>query len=272
MHRLLPLCLLLLGVSWARAQVELTFQLPHHEALELEPLPAIVTLHNTGSQPLQREGDYVLTFDVVNPAGVQTSLRAGQAPYAPAELAPDARLTFTNDLSLLYKIQQQGPYTVAARLTLRHRAIVSGREFLDIMPGSEIAFAEGVATDGSARRYSLRQLSRAKQSRLYFRVDDPEASLCYGVIDLGRQIPIRPPELRVDREGLVHILHLTGPAQFVHSVFGSNGEMVAQQTHPGDANAVRLVADEESGYRVDGVGISPPKDPFIDTLPGRKHL
>ncbi len=272
MHRLSLISLFLLWAPWAQGQVELTFQLPNHEVLELEPVPAVVTLHNPGAQALRRDADYALSFDVLQPNGVQVGMRDKQIPYVPAELPPGSRLSFTNDLSLLYKIQQQGPYTVAARLSFRTRAMVSGREFLDVMPGSELASAEGLAVDGTPRRYSLRQLSRNKQSRIYLRVDDPDASLCYGVIDLGRQIPIRPPELLVDSHGLVHILHLTGPAQFVHSVFGANGEMVAQQTHPGDANAVHLVPDDESGYRVDGVGISEPRDPFIDTLPGRKHL
>jgi hypothetical protein len=65
---------------------------------------------------------------------------------------------------------------------------------------------------------------------------------------------------------------MTGPVQFIHSVFSPDGELVAQQTHAGDANAVRLQPDPEAGFRVEGTGVSEPRDPFIETLPGRKHL
>jgi hypothetical protein len=187
------------------AQVEMTFVLPNHEVLELEPVPALVTLVNRGGKPLQQGTDYDLAFDGHRCRGVQIRLRPNQALIMPGSLPAGQSLTVTNDLSLAYQIARQGPYTVVARLTkLAQRALVSGREYLDVMPGAEVALAEGVASDGSARRYSLRQLSRKNISRLYLRVDDPEASLCYGVVDLGRVIPLRAPMLQVDGQGLVH--------------------------------------------------------------------
>jgi hypothetical protein len=249
------------------AQVEMTFVLPNHEVLELEPVPALVTLVNRGGKPLQQGTDYDLAFDITDAAGVQIRRRPNQALIMPGSLPAGQSLTVTNDLSLAYQMARQGPYTVVARLKLAQRALVSGREYLDVFPGAEVALAEGVAGDGS-----LRQLSRKNISRLYLRVDDPEASLCYGVVDLGRVIPLRAPMLQVDGQGLVHALHMTGPVQFIHSVFSPDGELVAQQTHAGDANAVRLQPDPEAGFRVEGTGVSEPRDPFIETLPGRKHL
>lgn len=256
----------------ASAQVEMTFQLVNHEVLELESIPVGVTLQNKSTRHLRAGEDYQLAFDVTDPSGVQVRLRKERAMQMPAELAPGAQSGVTNDLGLLYQLNQQGPYTVAARLVLGQVNVVSSREFLDVLPGAEVAYADGVAPDGTARRYSLRQLSRTKQNRLFLRLDDPAASLCYGVLDLGRVIPMRPPELRVDQNGLAHVLHLTSPSLFVHSVFSADGDLVAQQTHAGDASRVKLEPDADSGYRVTGVGVSPPRDPFIDTLPGRKRL
>lgn len=265
-------CLYLLMALPAMAQMELTFNLVNHEVLELEPVPVLVTLHNKGAQTLYHGRDYQLSFDITDPDGVQARSRASASVNVPAEVAPGRRLTVTNDLGLLYQIIRQGPYAVAARLTMPQRNLVSGREYLDVMPGSELTYAEGVAGDGGARRFSLRQLSRNKQSHLFLRLDDPQKALCYGVLDLGRVIPVRTPDLLVDQQGLAHVLHLTSPSLFVHSVFSPEGELVAQQTHVGDASRVRLEPDPESGYRVTGVGVSPPRDPFIDTLPGRKRL
>lgn len=256
----------------AYGQMELVFKLDHSELLELEPIPAVVTLSNQSTQPLHRGTDYLLSFDVQGSQGVQIKMRNDKTAWVPAELAPGATATFTNDLSYLYKIDASGPYTVAARLQLPKRALVSEKVFLDVMPGAELVHVDGVAPDGSTRRYSLRQLSRAQLNRLFLRVDDVEGSLCYGVIDLGRFVPLKAPALRVDKQGLVHVLHLTAPTHFLHSVFSPNGELVAQQTHDGDASSVRLEADVEAGFRVEGVGVSEPRDPIIETLPKRKLL
>lgn len=267
----LLLCGFLL-TNLAQGQMELVFKLDHAELLELEPIPAVVTLSNQSTQPLRGGTDFLLSFDVQGEQGVQIKARPGKKPWVPQELAPGKSLTFTNDLSYLYKIDASGPYTVAARLQLSKRALVSDKVFLDVMPGAELVSTDGVAPDGSSRHYSLRQLSRAQRNRLFLRVDDPDGSLCYGVIDLGRFVPLKSPILRVDKQGLVHVLHLTAPTHFIHSVFSPNGELVAQQSHDGDASSVRLEADAESGFRVKGEGVSEPRDPIIETLPKRKLL
>lgn len=270
LYALLPLVALL--ATPARAQIEMIFRLDYSEAIELEPVLATVTLINRGDQPKRASTDYRLSFDVKERNGIRIKTRNGQVALVPDELPPGGEVTFTNNLAYLYQIDQHGQYSIAARLTLPTRELVSERVFLDVLKGVELVALETESPDGSARRYSLRQVSRNRQSRLYFRVDDPSGSLCYGVYDLGRHLSFQPPSLRVDGQGLVHILHLTAPTLFLHSVFSPTGELVAQQTHSGDASSVRLAPDAESGFRVLGVGVSAPRDPFIDTLPGRKHL
>ena len=126
--------------------------------------------------------------------------------------------------------------------------------------------------DGTERRYSLRQISRDRKSYLFLRVDDPKRGLNYGVYELGRFVPLKVPELRVDQHGLAHVLHLAAPNQFLHSVFSPTGDLVAQQSHSGDSNVVRLRADEAAGYQVIVTGVSEPRDPFVESLPSRNRL
>jgi hypothetical protein len=261
-----------LPVLLARAQVGLTFKLDYNEVLELESIPAVVTLENLTSVPLQGETDYLLSFEVTDASGIRAKPRNGVEVNLPTELAPGTSRSITNDLNYLYRIDGHGQYGVVARLRLKSRELASERVFLDVVPGVELVHAEGSAPDGQERRYSLRQMSRNRQNHLYVRIDDPTAGLNYGIFDLGRFVPLKKPELQVDQRDLAHVLHMTSPNQFVHSVFAPSGDLVAQQSHVGDASIVRLQADEEAGYRVVGVGLSAPRDPFIETLPGRRHL
>ncbi len=271
--RIFLIVLLVCGPLCAsRAQIDLSFSIEHAEFLELEPIPAVVTLINQFPGTFKGDKDYRLRFDITDAAGVQVKPRKQQAPWLPPDLAPGTTATFTNDLSFLYALDRHGPYTVVARLQVGDRQVVSQRVFIDVMPGALLTETEGWTPDGKSRTFSLRQLSRKNISRLFLRVDDRAKSLCYGVLELGRYVPMKTPELKVDQQGVAHVLHMTAPTRFVHTIFSPDGELVAQQFHDGDASAVRLEKDPDTGFRVIGVGVTKPKDPFIDTLPGGKRL
>lgn len=264
--------ILLLWTSMALAQVGFTFKLEFTECLEWAPVTALVTLENKGTEPARLGADYQLSFEVRDERGTLVRSRAESELNIPLQLDPGSSVEVTNDLHCLFCIDRQGQYVVTAKLQTHNRVLASEKVFLDVMAGSELAHAEVTLPDGSERRYELRQMSRDRKSYLFLRVDDPAKGLNYGVYELGRYVPLKKPELQVDQNGLAHILHLAAPNQFLHSVFSPTGDLVAQQPHSGDSTAVRLNADPESGYRVIGEGITPPRDPMIETLPGRRRL
>ncbi len=275
MSRLATLVLLLLAAAGSvRAQlpVNFTFTMEFTEALEWAPVPSVVTLENRGSETAYAGADYQVGFDITDERGNLIRLRNESEIYIPSKIEPGATISFTNDLHYLYRIDRQGQYAVVAKLQTKGRSLASTKVFLDVVPGSELANAEITLPDGSGRRYALRQISRDRKSYLFIRVDDPGRGLNYGVYELGRFVPLKTPELRVDQHGLAHVLHLAAPNQFLHSVFSPTGDLVAQKNHSGDSNVVRLRADEEAGYQVIGTGVSEPRDPFVESLPSRSRL
>ena len=232
------------GNAWAQLPVNFTFSMEFTEALEWAPVPAVVTLENRGSETALAGVDYQVGFDISDERGDLIRLRKESELYVPAKIEAGATVSFTNDLHYLYRIDRQGQFSSA-----------------------EISLP-----DGTGRRYALRQMSRNRKSYLFLRVDDPVRGLNYGVYELGRFVPLKTPELRVDQHGLAHVLHLAAPNQFLHSVFSPTGDLVAQKNHSGDSNVVRLRSDEEAGFQVIGTGVSEPRDPFVESLPGRNRL
>lgn len=267
-------CILLLlaltGTVWA--QVDLVFQLEYSDFLELEPIQAVVTLANRAPRELKRGEDYALSFDVEDSQAGKVKARGDASFLLPARLGVGETVSFTNDLSTLYRIDRQGAYSVAARVAAGGHALVSKKVYFDVVPGVEAASIESWTPDGDRHIYSLRVSSRAGRTRIALRIDDLDKALCYGVIDLGRYVQMRPPELKVDPAGLVHVLHMTAPHVFLHSVFKPDSHLVSQKTYPGDAMVVRLEPDPAAGFRVAGVGISKPEHPMLDALPGPGRL
>lgn len=263
------------GPLAVRAQVEFRCVFPSTQVLRFEALPAVVTLVNETDQPLRSDGDapFTVSFDVADHTGAALRMRKEQAVTVPRAVAARSTVTFTNDLQLLFPVDDKLELAVRARLQANGRAYVTEKSLIDILPGSEVARLEATTPDGAPRVYSLRTINRDKRDRLFLRIDDEAAGLCYGVFDLGRYLRVGRPSLEADHEGNVHVLHLSAPNQFTYSVYSASGKPVEQRLVAGDTSSVRLERQKTGGFRVIGAGPSPsPTEPMVEPLPMRRSL
>jgi hypothetical protein len=264
------------GTLQARAQaVDFRARLPHAEVLVCEPLPVEITIRNNGMSPLQAGGSagYALAFEVLDASGLLLRELPQSAVLVPEVIEPQAQVVFTNDLQALFPVARHATLSVRARLTVGSRSYMSDKLFVDLMPGSEITWVNAPAADGVLRRFSLRSLSRGKRDFLFLRVENPDGSLCYGAAELGRLVRMGEPRLEVDSRGNVHVLHLSAPNQFIHSVFSPEGGAIKRDVLTGDLSMVRMVDDGQGSFRIAGAGqVAPPRDPIVDPLPLRRGL
>jgi hypothetical protein len=271
---LCPVLLLALGAP-AQAQVQLTCSVPNTQVLQHEPLSVVVAIRNDSAQPIASGGadGFALSFDVTDPDGIRIHARGDAPTWVPASLPALAEVVFTNDLQMLFRLDKPGAVAISARLQVAGRTYTTTRSLVEIQPGSEVARRQTPAADGSLRTITLRTMNRAQRDRLFLRLDDESAGLCYGVFELGRHIRVGAPTLEIDSQQRVHVLHLSGPNQFTHSVYSLNGDRLAQQSVPGDISSVRLQPDAEQGYRISGAGATPtPGEPMVQPLPLRRGL
>lgn len=259
----------------ALAEVEFTAKLLHQDVLVCEPAPIIVTIRNDLAAPLifgGENGAYI-GFDVYKADGLLLHPRNNAQIVMPAVVQPGETVAVTNDLQALFPLSGHTMLSVRARLVLGNRTFATEKMHFDIVPGLEVMRIQARAPDGGRRTYSLRTLNRNKRDRLLLRADNEDGTLCFGVSDLGRFVRMGKPALEVDAAGNVHVLHLTAPNQFAHTILTPDAIRISRTVVEGDVNGVKLVPDGNGGYRVAGAGrVSPPRDTVVEPLPLRRGL
>ena len=239
------------------AQVEVSCRLRHGRVLQYEPVEATVVIRNNTAEPLRFRGSGAnarLGFDIEQSPGVLVMPTGERLVPAGFTVAPGGTASADVNLLYAYQIRATGPYTVTARVDWNGRSHLSGRQFLDVLPGLEVARLDAVVPGegGGPRVFSLRTLTRDREERLFLRVEDERAGQCYGVIDLGGAVRQFPPSLQVDGSGRVHVLHQAGPTRYLHSVFDARARAVNRQSYSGELADVRMSRTEGGDVVVDG--------------------
>ena len=229
----------------ASAQIELSCRLVNARVLQFEPVLVKMEISNRSFQPLRlssSDANALLTFDVEQGPGMLVLSTETPLPAEQVTIAPGDTWKGTVNILPAYPLHSTGPYTVAARLDWNEKAFVSGKMFLDVLPGLEIQkVVSGVPGDSSVTRtYSLRTLSRDRKESLFLRIDDEEQEQCYGVLDLGTIVRMFTPVMSVDSIGNIHILHQAGPWQYSRHVFTPTGEPLSQETYVGEGGQVQM--------------------------------
>ena len=245
MKRLALLAVALLTPVLASAQVDIACRLINGRVLQFEPVLVWVEISNRSFQPLRlssADANALLTFDVEQGPGLLVPPTEVPLPSQPVTIAPGETWKAAVNILPAYPLRRTGPYTVATRLDWNEKAFVSGKMFLDVVPGLELMkLVSGIPGDASVTRtYSLRTLSRDRKERLFLRIDDEDQSECYGVLDLGSIVRMFTPVMQVDGVGNIHILHQSGPWQYARHVFTPNGEPLSQETYVGEGGQVQM--------------------------------
>ncbi|MCX7818907.1 MAG: hypothetical protein N2652_06855 [Kiritimatiellae bacterium] len=213
----------------AGAQAELRLRLAHSIVLHMESILATVTIENGTPDEFavgETNGNCRLRFDIEAAPGRLIPRTDVPMFRRIAVIPPFKAATLEFDLLRLYEIRSPGAYAVSARLHGPAGMLVSGRQFLDVVPGLELLRVSQTAPDQRRFTYQLRTLGRNRQEHLFLRVDEDAAELCHGVFDLGPHVRLLRPLLRFDRLGRVHVLHQSAPGRFTHSVFEADGTPV----------------------------------------------
>jgi hypothetical protein len=238
------------------AQVDVSVTLSPSRAVLHEPVLATVEIRNNTGQPLVLRDDDAanrLWFDIESRPGRSVALRAGGLLDETVTVAPRGLWRSEMDLTRLYDLREAGPYTVRARLNAAGVGFVSGRVFLDVVPGFPLLSERAVASaEGEMRVYELRTLNRERGEHLFLRIDDVRRTTCYAVIHLGRLVRMREPQMLVDGAYHVNVLHQFGPGRFVHHRFRPDGTPVLKRVYTGEGAGVRMEFGPDGQVTVTG--------------------
>jgi hypothetical protein len=264
----LALLLAIARPEGARGQIDVSCAVPCPEFLQWEPIPVEVTLrNNTGSELRLSEGDAParLELDVQDRNGLSLAKEepaGGEPMYV---VPPMGRLTVTNQLFRHCVIRKQGAYTLRARVAWRDKVYVSEPAYVDVIPGRLVDEVRAQESGGpAARTYQLRTLHRGGHQRLFLRIEDEDAGICYGVFDLGQAVFVQKPEFMTDAAGDAHVLFQSAPGQFVHVAYDPQG--VRKERRPYITHFGRVKMETEAGGTIK-VTAPPPESEEPPLLP-----
>ncbi|MEP6822106.1 MAG: hypothetical protein ABI946_07130 [Chthoniobacterales bacterium] len=227
----------LVGTASGQIQVDLKFK--RLQYIAYEPLIATVTITNLAGRAIDlrdEAGHTWFGFEVtVGEGQILTPMnQEGEPP-----LRMEAGQTVTRKINLAHRFPVQELTTYHARAhiffaDLNKFFYSPSRAFQvgDARPiwQRSVGIPDGVAATGDARTYSILSNRFPDHTSLYVRVEDKSSGVVYSTFPLGRTVGAEEPQMELDPQNLLHVLHCSAPRTWTYSRIGLNGELVAHAT------------------------------------------
>lgn len=239
----------------ASGQLEVRWNLAHSCVALLGPMEAQVRVTNLTGEELVfgPDGNASLAFWIDDGHGGWMPGNGRSVLRHEVRVPNGATGNMSVDISDGYTLLEARPYMVAPVVDFEGSRFTGTRRALEVQPGMIVAeLKTGLASRGTDREASFRQIHRDGSWVAFFRLDAPSAAQCLGVYELGNLIHFVPPALMVDAEGNWHTLHQSAPDRFMHSVFTSDGSPVVREVYLAQAGAIRLERDDRGDVFVEG--------------------
>lgn len=255
----LILLLSLAGTAWGQIQVDLKFKRLQYVAYE--PLIATVRITNLAGRPVELRDDgghNWFSFEVTAGEGrVLTPLnQEGEPP-----LRMEAGQTVTRKINLAnrFPVQELATYHARAHVffaDLNKFFYSPSRAFQvsDARPiwQRTVGIPDGVAARGDVRTYSILSNRFPDHTSLYIRVEDKSTGAVYSTFPLGRSVGAEEPQMELDPQNLLHVLHCAAPRTWAYNRVGLNGELVAHATFMETKTRPRLRRSPDGAIAVRG--------------------
>lgn len=255
---LLLLVSLTLAAASGFAQFTVSIRMDRDHFIRYEPIAVRVSIQNQSARPLQFAGRDWLRFQITDEAGVLVPADGEFEPGTPPLIAPGQAIHQTLDLMRLYQLRRRGAFTVQARVEQDGVVRLSNPLKFHILHGRELwrqtVGVPGAEADGpdETRTYSLCARRSSEHEFIYAGVMDETRDRVYGMVELGRFIPVTEPQAMVDGRGHLHVLYRAQPRAFGYAELDPRAQIVALAVY-GDGDTVpRLVRDENQIVRVAG--------------------
>ena len=250
--------LLALLPSAALAQVEISWSFAHPRVPLFAPIPATVKLTNVSGVDL--------SFGPGGTAGL--TFQAEDSAHRPAEAQPSPRpllakgvsvpngatVCVTVDVSRVVRLCYADSYMVTPVVTLPGATSLVGKRLsLELQPGLVAQSREfGLAGAENHREATLRVIHRPPSDIVFFRLDNPTESACYGVYELGTVIRYFTPQIELDADSVIHVLFQNTPDRFVHAMFDYVGRPSGIEVYIARVGAISLVRSAVGDVVVNG--------------------
>lgn len=231
--------------AWVAAQIAISLTLPSAKALLYEDVVATVVIQNNSGQMLtvdSNRGPVRFWLDIERDEGRIVPRRDKAALVSDVAIMPGEARVLGFNVARLYAIRNQGLYKIRAGMEMNGIQYTSPETKLEIDNGFEFQrLTAGVPGEAYATRtYILLYFQSEGVENIYLCIEDADKTV-YGMFNLGRVIRVRPPEIKADEAGNVHVLFQTMGMGFVHAAFTPFGVQLFAKTYTGIRGRASLV-------------------------------
>jgi hypothetical protein len=253
------------------AQLKVNLAAERSTFLLYEPMVLTVQLANTsGERIVLNSGPQDrpwLSFLVIGADGRKA--RAEQAlSLDPVVLEPGQSKLLSVDVTPLYAIRETGQYTVQVSVQPPGRsAFLTDALVLSVGKGDTI-WNKNYVDGGTKREVSLIRFIDRKDVSLYLRVEEPQENLVYSTVRLGRVVAFTSPQVELDGERGIHVLHPVGARTYRYTRANAEGSILSQEDRESGVTPPTLAA--RPGGKIEFVGgvqqNKPAERPKLSTL------
>ncbi len=236
---LLTICISLLSLITASAQINVQAKGAKSEFLAFEKAIISITITNRAGQPIQfkntRDARWI-EFVVEKNAGDPIHAAKMTAYKAPT-IATGKSVTSSFTINTAYDLSQPGNYTAYAIVRLPGQSVKEGfrsnKVFFSIVKGyvSWRQKAGVPGTAGDTREYRLINVSGNERSDLYVQIEDVKRGRMIVTYSMGRNLNFRKFKATLDKKNNLHVLFLTTPTLHCHTVVNTAGKTIRREYH-----------------------------------------
>jgi hypothetical protein len=245
-----PLLFVLLWLAWTgvcNAQINATLRFPHETYLAGEQVVVTLTVTNLAGRDITLKGGVTEESWCL----VQVNAMRGEAPnyrsnppvIPPLSIPAGETVSRTIPLHEFFELPSTGQYR--AKVSISYGAsrtqFVTPAAFFNMDPGHKIwsttvGVPEGQPTAGAARIFSVLSLQRREGMFLYAKLENQDNGIHYTPYFLGRMLAAVAPQMQIDRENNLYVLHATSDDTYILSqvdvATGRSGQAVYRSKTP----------------------------------------
>jgi hypothetical protein len=270
MKRLVVLACALAAAATARAQIHVDLKFARLQYVAYEPVVATVQITNLAGRDIELRdagGHPWFGFEVNRTDGALVAA-APREPEAPLTIPTGQTVTRKINLTPQFGMSDLGPYHVRANVYFADldKFFYSPRKVFHVGDARPIwqrtvGVPEGQPGAGETRTYSLLSNRFPDHTRLYVRVEDKSTGAVFGTYSLGRAISYDEPQVQLDLQNQLHVLHCSAPRTWAYSRVGLDGQLVARSTFTETKTRPRLRQTTQGAVAVRGGMLDVPAPP-----------
>jgi len=227
------------NISQLHAQIQVTFKLDKKVYMSHEAVGGTLLIVNRAGRDIVlegRNGASWLDFQVTDTTGNLLSPVQGRPGMESVVIRNGQALEKKVYVNRRYPLGRVGVYRIraSAYFSPLNRYFRTPVESVQITEGHElwqrvVGVPPGYAKQGTFRKYSILRFDYQGRKEIYFRLSEADTEKVLRTYSLGKLLMVTDPQMGVDKDNRLHILHMGAPQSYAHTTIDVEGKAKPQE-------------------------------------------